>query len=341
MSALLKEPDAREKKPDYSDLPPDIFRQIEKLMGEKVIFVDIVYGGLSAAACYYMILENGRKIFIKGTHPGEMSHGAATLAQEVMTYETIEALQYVAPKYLGIVSDGEEDGWMLGVWDFQEHDDKYFDLEKIMALMPRWHSDKTAQNVLPLAKGHIYLGQFFNGEKKWLRLKNDAALRTKFIGIFADKAEATKWFDKNLPALLRLQAQADKMTGPLGLLHGDLRADNFIFTPDRAYAVDWPNAAYGPLAFDLAFLFSNLEALGFGKTEDFFAQYKAVTVPPADIAIMLACLSGYFADHAYRDVPEKMPRLRWMQKGMLLAQLKALARLGILESPPKMAGENQ
>ena len=73
MSALLKEPDAREKKPDYSDLPPDIFRQIEKLMGEKVIFVDIVYGGLSAAACYYMILENGRKIFIKGTHPGEMS----------------------------------------------------------------------------------------------------------------------------------------------------------------------------------------------------------------------------------------------------------------------------
>ena len=163
----------------------------------------------------------------------------------------------------------------------------------------------------------------------------------QFLGIFADKTEAAKWLDKNLPALLKLQSQADKMTGPMGLLHGDLRADNFIFTPDRAYAVDWPNAAYGPLVFDLAFLFSNLEALGYGKTEDFFANYKAVTVPPADITIMLACLAGYFADHAYRDVPDKMPRLRWMQKGMLLAQLKALARLGILESPPKMAGENQ
>jgi sulfur relay (sulfurtransferase) complex TusBCD TusD component (DsrE family) len=51
---------------------------------------------------------------------------------------------------------------------------------------------------------------------------------------------------------------------------------------------------------------------------------------------MLSALAGFFADQAYRAVPPKLPRLRWMQKLMLHACLQALHRRGIVDSPPIM-----
>jgi len=338
---LLKEPEDREKKPDFTDLPPGIFRQLEKLCAAKITATDVVYGGLSAAACYVMTFDTGRRVFVKGTHPGEMSHGAANLAQEVLTYETMGVLRDVAPPYLGIVSDGDEDGWMLGVWEYEPHDEKLFNQRRVLEIMPLWQGEPMAENSLPHVSAHVYLAQFFNGEKKWLRMKNDANVRPKFAALFADATQGAAWLERNVDVLVQLQAKADKMTGPEGLLHGDLRIDNFLFTPDRTYVCDWPNACFGPLVFDLAFLFSNLEALGLGRTEELFYSYKGMTIPENDKVVMLASLSGYFADHAYREIPKAMPRLRWMQQGMLLAQLKSLARMGIIESPPRMAGENQ
>jgi len=78
MVALIKQPDAREKKPEFSDLPPTIFRQLEKLCGDKIVSSGTAFGGLSASAGFIMTLASGRKVFAKGTHPAETAHGSAT-----------------------------------------------------------------------------------------------------------------------------------------------------------------------------------------------------------------------------------------------------------------------
>ena len=336
---LLKQPAAREKKPEFAALPPTIFRQLEKLCGGKIVSSDVAFGGLSASAGFVMTLDSGRNIFAKGTHPAETAHGAANLAQEIAAYETLAVLRTVSPPYLGIVSDGEQDGWMLGVWDFVAHDPGLASAQRVTSGLRQCHAAQEGEGVLIPARTHGYIGFFFNNEKKWLRLRHDANIRKKFLAMFEDVTAAGKWCDKSIPVLCDYQARIGKIRGREGLLHGDLRLDNFLFSGERNYIVDWPNASYGPLVFDLCFLLSNLEAMGMGKTDELMTDFDWVDWD--DVIAMLAALSGYFADQAYRDVPDRMPRLRWMQQSMLLAQLKTLARLGIIESPPKMQGENQ
>ncbi|MBI1215745.1 MAG: phosphotransferase [Alphaproteobacteria bacterium] len=343
MSALLKEPEAREKKPLFSDLPPAMLRQIEDMVGDKIASSDVAFGGLSSSAGFIMTLQSGRRVFAKGTHPGELSHGAKNLGQEVMAYETLDILRAVAPPYIGVVSDGDEDGWMLGIWDFVPHDPNLASAQRVMEVMKRWQADREAQGILPPARKQVYIDQFFTGDKKWLRLRHDEGVRKKFLSMFAQPSLAGKWFEHNMVALCQWQARVEKMETAEGLLHGDLRLDNFLFALERSFAVDWPNACWGPLALDLVFIFSNMEAMGYGQTEKLFDEYAqtgGAAIDPDDRAVMLTAVSGYFADQAYREVPEKLPRLRWMQKSMLLAQLKCMARLGIIESPPQMNGEN-
>lgn len=344
MLPLIAEPAAREKKPEAADLPPAIQRQIEKIVGAKVVGAAPAFGGLSVSAGFIFTFDDGQKIFAKGAHPGDTAHGTKNLGQEVMVYESLPVLAEISPPYMGIVSDGEEDGWMLGLWRCIEHDPSLATPARVYESLKTWQRHAPAKDVLPRAREHNYISQFLTPEKKWIRLRNDQLAKQKFVTMFIDQKAGMAWFDKHVPSICQYQARIDKLKGEEGLMHGDLRLDNFLFGKDKTFVVDWPNSCWGPLVFDLSFLFSNMEALGMGAAEDHFTNLAIAggpEIPPDDYVAMMAALSGYFADQAYRDVPDKMPRLRWMQKSMLLAQLKFLARLGIIESPPQMTGQNQ
>ncbi|TAL32782.1 MAG: aminoglycoside phosphotransferase family protein [Alphaproteobacteria bacterium] len=340
---ILIEPPGREQKPQPADLPPAITRQLEKLVHAKVAHSTYASGGLSVSAAFIFTLDNGKKIFAKGSHPGDTAHGAKNLAQEVFVYECVDIVRNISPPYLGLVSDGEEDGWMLGVWECVDHDPNKASVDRVVASLNAWQRTPSAKALLPTARQHVYISQLLSGEKKWLRLRIDEMAKKKFYAMFQNQNAARAWLDKNLSTLCTYQQRAEKMRGEEGLMHGDLRIDNFLFG-EQTWVIDWPNACWGPLVFDLMFLFSNMEAMGFGSADNMIAAYTKVTgkMPePDDQVAVLTALSGYFADQAYREVVEKMPRLRWMQKSMLLAQLRILARFGIIESPPALVGENQ
>ena len=210
---LLTEPAAREKKPEFTALPPAVFRQLEKLCGGKIVSSDVAFGGLSASAGFVMTAADGRKLFAKGTHPAETAHGAANLAQEIAAYESIAILRDVAPSYLGVVSDGEQDGWMLGIWEFVEHDPALASVERMTIVLRQCHAAEEGKDTLIPARTHGYIGQFFNNEKKWLRPRHDVSIRIKFLGMFDDAIAANNWFDKNIPALCDYQARVGKMRG--------------------------------------------------------------------------------------------------------------------------------
>lgn len=335
---LLQPPQGSEKKPDFTTVPQDIRHQLEQLCGHAIVSAETAYGGLSSSAGFILTLQDGAKLFAKGTHPDEMAHGTANLLQEIETYQNIPVLKKVSPRYIGKVWDGDEDGWMLGVWEYIEHDPARASWPQMLSCIRDWQQDQAAATALPHARDHNYISLFFSAEKKWQRLRDEQKTKEKFLTLFEDAAAAENWLQRSLPALCAEQRRANEAQGKEVLLHGDLRRDNFLFARDRAYVIDWPNACRGPAEFDLSFLCANLEALGAGRCLDLLRQANAdmgAAVP------VMAAMSGYFADQAYRAVPDKMPRLRWMQKAMLLSLLNTLSGLGIIESPPKMGGQNQ
>lgn len=299
---------------------------METLCGSKISCATETFGGLSASAGFVLVTQDGRRFFAKGTHPLETSHGAANLLQEIAAYQSVAVLRDIAPRFIGSVTDNTERGWLLGVWEYVAP--QQGSISRIRQLLETLQAAPPPP--LPTAAAHNYIGFFFRDERKWQRLRDEEKVRDKFLAMFSDPEHARVWLNKNLPRLCALQSQAAGICTPDALLHGDLRADNFIFGARSDYIIDWPNACRGPRIFDRCFLGANLEGLGLGHLEDWTGDDPAAPV-------MTAIMAGYFADQAYRMPPDAMPRLRWMQKCMLLALLKYLGRQGIIESPPEMA----
>ncbi len=59
-----------------------------------------------------------------------------------------------------------------------------------------------------------------------------------------------------------LDAWAEDRRAPLGLVHGDYRLDNLLFTADACTAVDWQTVSWGPVMRDVSYF------LGSGLTVD-------------------------------------------------------------------------
>ncbi|MDP2205770.1 MAG: aminoglycoside phosphotransferase family protein [Alphaproteobacteria bacterium] len=341
-------PAAREAKPSFDLLPPEMRQKIEARLSGEIISGEVVYGSLSSSAGYVLTFDSGLKVFAKGSHPDEMSHGTLHIRQEIRAYEYVPVLKETSPRLYSWVSDNNEDGWTLGLWSFIAQDDSADFAQRVsgvMALVAQVHGAAVPEGIVPDARAHNYIGAFLADEKKWRRIEAEASIRAKFLNLFEDPAAAQAWLGRNIAALIALQADAAVRVFTQGLIHGDLRTDNILFDKDRSWLVDWPNACMGPRTFDLVMLFTHLESTGFGAAENFLPLYDAAagtrfaTSEIDEIATMAGSMAGYFADQAYRGVPEKLPRLRWMQKSLLCAQLQLLARLGRIESPPRFSGQ--
>ncbi|MFN7115130.1 MAG: aminoglycoside phosphotransferase family protein [Alphaproteobacteria bacterium] len=341
-------PAARESKPSFDLLPPDMRQKIESRLSGEIVSGDVVYGSLSSSAGYVLTFDSGLKVFAKGSHPDEMSHGTLHIRQEIRAYEYVPVLKETSPRLYSWVSDNNEDGWTLGLWSFIQQDEKVHFTQRVsdvMALVAQVHAAVPPDNILPVAQSHNYIGAFLKDEKKWRRIESEAGISTKFLNLFEDPAAAQVWLAQNIAALIALQAETAARDDTPSMIHGDLRTDNIIFGKDRSWLVDWPNACLGPRVFDLVMLFTHLESTGFGAAEDFLPIYDAAagtrfaTSDIEAVAAMAGSMAGYFADQAYRSVPEKLPRLRWMQKSLLCGQLRLLSRLGRIESPPRFLGQ--
>lgn len=334
---IFPEPNVREDKPDFNTIPQDILAKIAQITGDSVVSGSIAYGGLSASAGFVLTLSSGRRIFAKGNHPEEMAHGTANLRQEAHVYKNIPVLKEISPPFIDTVWDGDEDGWLLGLWEYIDAREKP-DAHKAMAVLKQAQREPLPKNILPRAEEHNYLRLFLSPDKKWKRLRDEPKARTGFLSIFADRTAGEEWLNKNLSTLIAMQDQWPAYNMPRGLLHGDLRLDNFLFARDKTFIIDWPNAAEGPLFFDALFLASNLEGLGYGMMEDLIELWRAEQSDDA-IYFLLAAMAGYFADQVYRVVPPKLPRLRWMQRCMFQAQINMLSRHGKIDSIPTLKPE--
>ena len=345
---LFAPPAAREEKPPFNTLPDAMREKIERRTGGHIVSGETIYGSLSSSAGFVLTFDSGLKVFAKGSHPDEMSHGTLHIRREIKAYEDVAVLRDIAPQLYTWVSDNDEDGWTLGVWKYIPGSDADVGvrMDEIMPLLAQAHRAEIAPGIVPEAAAHNYLSMFLTDTKKWRRIQSDVKIREKFLTLFEDVGAGEAWLTQNIDALMDLQARAASADFVQGFMHGDLRLDNIIGAQDRCYIVDWPNACTGPVLFDLVMLAGHIEAMGHAPAEKTFDVYRAAGgtalagVDPENIVMMTALLAGYFADQAYRTVPPKLPRLRWMQKSLLCSHLRLLARLSKIESPPRMQGQD-
>jgi Phosphotransferase enzyme family len=115
------------------------------------------------------------------------------------------------------------------------------------------------------------------------------------------------------------------------LLHGDLRADNLIITPDRVWFVDWPHVSVAAAWVDVVCLVPSVVMQGGPPAEEVWARYRpSRRVDPTAVDSMVAAVAGYFARQSIRPAPPSLPRIREFQRAQGAVAVSWLhARLGV------------
>ncbi len=121
---------------------------------------------------------------------------------------------------------------------------------------------------------------------------------------------------RHLPALQAVEAVWPRDVSGTTLIHGDLRADNVVFSPGRgAVIVDWPAACVGPAWLDLVCFAPSVEAEGGPRCAELLERWCAVspTPPSGALAFTVVGVAGYFTANALLPAPPGLPTVRRFQ----------------------------
>lgn len=345
MSFYLPKPDTHEVKPPFDALPPELKSEIEKTIGRNIERAHIIYGGYSSAFSVIAVAKDGSEYFIKGSHPGEMSHGAKTLEQEIHIYKAVSILADIAPAFIGQTEWGGEDDWRLGIWQavagsgikpvWDEADFAAFG-ETLCTLYTSFDL-KTAD--VKNATDTNFIKDIVSGKNSWRKFNAFAPRKDEFADMFENPDAGRAWLEDHLDKFISGSQRPVQHFETL--VHFDLRHDNILFDDqNQALIIDWPNGCIGPAGYDLVCVACDLMVHGNGPAWDIFEKLCAAAklqIDSDDVIHILMKISGYYALNAYREVPEKLPRLRWLQQAFLYAMTEWLNHLKQCDSMPKIA----
>jgi len=116
---------------------------------------------------------------------------------------------------------------------------------------------RSAVRALARIQGPV-LGDLHAGTVDYLNQRDplDQALATAVLPAFLERYAgriAAEHVDVCERFVAVLDAWAADRRPPLGLVHGDFRLDNLLFTPQRCRVVDWQTVSWGPALYDLSY----------------------------------------------------------------------------------------
>ncbi len=321
---------AREPKPAWHDVPAALRGRVETIIGARVVADEIAWGGFGPTATF-VLTAAGRKVFVKGTHPGNTERGHAAMLRECRNLQDFPELAAFGPAFLGLA---EAEGWHLAVLDCVARETAVPPwtpqaVTETMRLIADFHAATPARAAHQL--GTRSASDLLAQEENWHSLR-DAGVRARFAALFASPPAVERWFESNLGRLIALKDRAAALGGPQGWMHMDIRSDNLIFGA-RPVLVDWPALSFGPQLLDIAFFLPSLAGEGGPPCAEGLALYEAAAdthFAADDIAMAAAAVAGFFAARAGEHEIAALPRLRWVQKLQLFPALDWLcACLGL------------
>jgi len=301
----------------WGDLPCQVRRELEAVIGAPVIEAVSRAGGFSPGSADRVRTATGRRVFVKAVGSAvnprspEMHRREARVAAAMPTSAS-------TPILLGSYDDGE---WVALVYEDIEgrHPATPWlpeELRRVQVALAELALVLTPSPLPELPKAADSLADDFAG---WRRISADPP------------ADLDPWLADHLDDLAVL---ADRGLSALvgdTMVHTDIRADNILLgAGGRVTVVDWPSACRGPAWLDQLLLLVNVRLYGGHDTPAPLARYAAEAgVSRADLTSTLAGLAGYFTDGARQPAPPGLPTLRAFQRAQSDAVLSWLR-----EAPP-------
>ena len=143
-----------------------------------------------------------------------------------------------------------------------------------------------------------------DGFRGWRTLAADPAAAAPLGGAVRDR----------LDELAAIEATWTAAAEGNALVHGDLRADNILLTPDRVVFVDWPHARIGAPWLDLLFLLPSAAVTGTDPEEVWATYHPARGADPDAVTAVLVALTGFFLHQSVLPPPQNIERVREFQR---------------------------
>lgn len=286
----------------WEDVPQPVRSGVEELLGGTVLHAATQSGGFSPGTADRLVLDDGRRAFVKAVHAGLNAHSVELHRREAGIAAALPAAAPV-PRLLGTYDDGD---WVALV--FEDIEGRHpatpwraDDAAACLTMLDTLARTATPVPIVGLPAAPDELRESFAG---WQRLQVDP--------------------DRSLPVvaaehLLELAALAEAGTDALAgdtLLHNDVRADNLLIQPDGSVMlVDWPHASRGCDWFDALCLLVNVELYGGHDVEAMLSGSPQLSrVPAGAINGVLSGLAAYFYDSARKPPPPGLPTVRRFQR---------------------------
>jgi len=296
----------------WVDLPRDVRRAVEEIIGGAVVETDSQAGGFSPGTADRVRTADGRRAFVKAVSPAQNDRSPRLHRREARVTGALPP-SVPAPRLLGCYDDGD---WVALV--LQDIEGRHpvtpwlpDELERVLATLDDLARSLTPSPLPGLAPAADMLAEDFAG---WRRISADPP------------ADLHPWVERSLDELCTLGDRGLAALAGDTLVHTDIRADNLLFGPDGAVTVvDWPWACRGPAWLDALLLLVNVRLFGGHDTKALLARLTAVTgADREDLMAVLAGLAGFFADAARQPPPVGLPTVREFQQAQANAVLSWL-----------------
>ncbi|MFD9943979.1 phosphotransferase family protein [Nonomuraea sp. NPDC059023] len=266
--------------------------RVEDLLGGHVTEAVTQTGGFSPATAARLLLDTGRRAFVKAVGPGVNDRATALYRDEARVAAALPP-SVPAPRML---TSFEQDGWVVLL--FEDVDGRppampwrRDELDRVLAAADELAASLTPAPIdaPPIAE---LFGQMFRG---WRRLLEE------------DHDGLDPWIAGNLGALAELESGWERAAAGDTLVHADLRADNVLLTDERVYVVDWPYACLGAAWFDRLAMLPSVAMQGGPRPGELLAD------PDPALTCVIAALAGYFVRQSRQPPPPGIPTVRAFQ----------------------------
>jgi Phosphotransferase enzyme family len=288
----------------WAELPESVRHVIERVAGARVVWADNRPGGFSPALASVLTLADGRRVFAKAVTEERSEFAAGAIHRETDILAGLP--QHVpAPALIWGGDHIDEAGdWAIMV------------TEAVDGHTPAqpWRSDE--------------LRRYLDATTVLAESLTPAPFSAPAIA--ADEDFIANWATLDHPRaaeLAELENGWPAATTGESLLHGDLRADNFLLTASGFVVVDWPAACLGAPWLDLIFGLPSVAMHGGGEPETLWSAHPlSHAADPGAVDSVLAGLAGFFLSRAVLPPIPLLPTLREFQRVQGEETLRWLSR---------------
>jgi hypothetical protein len=258
-------------------------------------------GGFSPGAAARLECP-GRPLFVKAVGAGLNPDSPVMHRREAVVSAALP-VSSLFPTLLDTYDDGD---WVALAFEAVDgrpprHPWERGELASVVDALGALHRALTPSPAPQLEPAEVYLRNLFGG---WAEL----AARDEPPG------SLDPWARTNLSRLTELESAWPAAAAGTTLVHGDVRADNILFTADGVVFVDWPHAAIGTPVLDVVEWASSVVLEGGPEPEELLAAHRpSQDADPEVVTVLLAAVCGFFVAHSLRPPPPGLPTVRAFQ----------------------------